>query len=82
LSEALDRHARLVRERELRRRAGTLRALTSDEREVVDELLRAVAEGTVGCLLEGAAADARLGAALAAIYEAPPPLRGSLEAAV
>jgi hypothetical protein len=67
-AQGLRQHADRVTEESLVRRSGKLRALSPVERLVVERTARAVGRGVAGCLLEGAAADAKLEAVLATLY--------------
>jgi glutamyl-tRNAGlu reductase-like protein len=67
-------HAAAVSDSELERAGGRLRALTPDQRAVVEELATRVAARVTDCLLEQARSDDRLKRALAGVYNSPGPV--------
>jgi hypothetical protein len=70
LRERVIRHAQLIAEHELRR----VRSLPPHEAATVAEAARAFAAATAECLLQQAASEPALRAALAAIYQRDAPV--------
>ena len=67
-AQALRQDADRVSEESLVRRSARLRALSQEERHVVESAARAVGRGVAACLLETAAAEPDLEAVLATLY--------------
>jgi hypothetical protein len=68
LAGPLRLHARLVSDEQLQRIGGRLGGLEPHQRRAVDELARAVADRIADSLLEEAARDRTVAAALEAVY--------------
>ena len=66
--ERLRRHAALVAEQELNRRSSLLSSMPPHKAAAIIAALRDVASATADCLIDAAASEPALGAALGTIY--------------